>query len=376
MTEEIWKEKDIKEKGKIYNEYFDGSRDDSSDDSSKENGFSWVLKKDAKVLNLKKEKIDSSDPDKEKTRKLNLNIDKTSVNLGIPSQVHGDVEDAEFFLCLLNPRVQNNKELKAEENTLKGENMSIKDYTSIEDKNGDEYFKDPNKYISHIYDKDNILFEEITRVLGNDEKTKKEKLKHLKTEDLYYLANYFLYIYELEGSRRIDKEKKFLKKDNLDVLNLKICNLELFPYRTESAPKAGIFKKGKSYEDLASSQYVANLILDRIDKEESKKKSDKKLFFVFRSYKNWFNVIENELGKRKAKEEGKGTEPKDVEAYIKDNEENILKEFEDKYWKYFFVFSSSQNAGLSRGNLRRAPKIGPKISDSEYKNIKAIFNAQ
>jgi hypothetical protein len=373
MTENIWDESAIEKLGGEYNKLYNSGKND---------GFSWVLDEDAKVLNLKKEKINNSDSNKKKAGKLNLNMDKTSVNLGLPSQVHGDAKNAKFFLCLLNPRVQDSKKLKEKEDTLKGKNMSIEDYKNIENKNDDEYFEDLNKYYTHIKDEQNILAKEYIYAKNNSDSS---------DDSLYYLSHYYYFMFEKkeEQGKKGAKEKginTFLSKNKAEIEELDICNLELFPYRAESKPKGGLFKSEKTYKDLESSKYVANIILDRVKKANSVKKSDKNSedtpIFVFRSYGEWFEVLLQEFAKRKGfkkideeptKEKGPTEEEKkskNIEE--KENLENIiLKQYLEATNDYFYEFPN-QNAALTKNNLKSV-LTGEKISNDNYEKIQNIF---
>lgn len=347
MTENIWNKSTIEELGGKYN-------------SGKNDDFSWVLDEDKKILNLNKEKVEGSDDKKKKI--LNLNMDKTSVNLGLPSQVHGDAKNAKFFLCLLNPRVQDSKKLKEKEDTLKGKNMSVEDYKNIENKNGDESFGDLNKYYTHIKDEQNILAKEYNYAKNNSDSN---------DDSLYYLSHYYYFMFEKkeEQGKKGAKEKginTFLSKNKVEIENLDICNLELFPYRTESKPRGGLFKKGKTYKDLESSKYVANIIPDRVLSESETP------IFVFRSYRDWFEVLLQEFAKRQ--------EFKKIDEELDENnglteeenlEDTILKQYLEATNDYFYEFSAPQNGSLSMNNIKKATV---KINNFEYKDIKDIFN--
>lgn len=361
MTKNIWDNIAIEKLGGEYNKLYNSGKDD---------GFSWVLDKDAKVLNLKKEKINNSDSVKKQAEKLNLNMDKTSVNLGLPSQVHGDAKTAKFFLCLLNPRVQDSEKLKEKEDTLKGKKMSIEDYKNIENKNDDEFFGDLNKYYTHIKDEQNILAKEYNYAKNNSDSN---------DDSLYYLSHYYYFMFENkeEQGKKDAKEKgidKFLSKNKAEIENLDICNLELFPYRTESKPRGGLFKKGKTYKDLESSKYVANIILDRVLSG-----SDTPIF-VFRSYRDWFEVLLQEFAKRKGfkkideepDENEELTEEEKKKKIEKEEklEDAILKQYLEATNDYFYEFSAPQNGSLSMNNIKKATI---KINNSEYKSIKDIF---
>lgn len=359
MTENIWDESAIEKLGGEYNKLYNSGKDD---------GFSWVLDEDKEVLELEK-KTDNS---------LKLNTDITSINLGLPSQVHGKVDEADFFLCLLNPRVQNNKGLESKEATLNNGKMSIRDYVEIEEQNEKEHFDEVNQYYKHITEDKNIL---------SKETDKGEEIGGARAKELYYFSTYFHHIYDLKGKQMRVRGKDYLEKEKnsekFDANEIKVCNLELFPYRTESKPTKNLFKKNKTFKDLKSSQYVAKLIIDRVLYGKKNKP-----FFVFRSYEEWFEVIKQELGKKIFEEisktnidvnnekliEGfeKGSEETE-DMFIENKDSEIIERYDKLFSDRFYITSSKQNAGLTKNNIRKAPKYGPKISNNDYEAIQSIF---
>ena len=144
MTENIWNESAIEELGRKYNHLYDSGENDD---------FSWVLDEDKEVLNLNKMKVMG---DKKEQKKISeFNTDTVTINQGLPSQIHGNSEEASLFLCLFNPRVQDSKSIEK----IK-KNINVRTYVNIENNNGDEYFKNNDGYYSHIIDNQNILAKE------------------------------------------------------------------------------------------------------------------------------------------------------------------------------------------------------------------------
>lgn len=386
---------------------------DDKEKSKKEiKDFSWVLDADKKVLKLGRNSKDVN-----------------SIKWGIPNMVIGNPESADFYLCLLNPRVQDS-ETKAdnvEEYILKETGKKSKEeFLGKENESANyfrnEYYFKKNEYKKHVdnyerkevddnqeIDDDhkdatpNVLSNEIENLLyiTKNEKgfdsfelwyddyakehekkvSKSDKRKYEKNNNpfrrAYYLHSYYNFLFreqfgekkkndEIKPSDELTVFNKLIEnKDKLE--NLGICDLELFPYRTESKPSDTLFKKGKSYKDLKSSQYVADLILRRILDEKDRKDKNDNLFFVFRSYKEWFKVIEYELAR------GLGL-IKDDEELSYEKEISLLEIFDAEFWEYFYDFSAAQNGSLSQKNIEKAPKMGAVIKKDSYESMRKFFN--
>lgn len=175
--------------------------------------------------------------------------------------------------------------------------------------------------------------------------------------DSYYFKTYYsnLLFQKKEKEEAAEKEKtknrtKFLddvyeKKIDIKFKNLKICDLELFPYRT--IDEHGIKLENK-YSDLKSSKYVASLIINRIKKyeidikeyelKESIDKKPIKPIFIFRSYGSWKETINYCLNS-------------------KDNDVNLTEDYEILEEKYFYRFPNT-NGAITPGNIKkvRIPK--------------------
>lgn len=369
MFENPWKQDKIDKQGEEYIKKYKGESDKD---------FSWILDGDKKAI--------------ESVYDDNNNKDKQSIDWGLPNQVVGDPDTATFFLCLLNPRVQ---DADSPYGDFKGyvDKESL-DKESVDDKvirNPDEYSEDKEFYYQHIiHSKENELSKEIRemkekierkdvfqfekqlddfdkkvkdlKLNGSDEELKNYKKHHDPLKSQYYLYSYYNFI--MRGSKikvqKNNKSKKieengrdvqinlFKDNDSVDKLNqLKICNLELFPYRTESKPKGEL-----DYCKLESSRYVASLVVNRILKSESN--SEDNPVFFFRSYEEWSKVILEVLGEKKELE-GK----KLMEKY------NSMAD-------HFYVGASSQSMAITRNNIRKAPKI---IRDEDYENIEDVFSS-
>lgn len=384
-------------------------------DSDNDN-FSWVSDADKKVLNL--EELNTSGKNKGELRS-NIN-DIRSINWGIPNMIIGDYKTAKFYLCLLNPRVQDatKEATNIQEYVEKETGKALKEIFDDEDQNNDcrdEYYSKKEDYSAHLINVEtNAYYNELKKLnhfvkgttmkdeydafskkyknVKKDDKSDYEK-KHNPLRKMYYLHTYYNYLFrdqyadgkdtkgEVEAEI-FDELNQRYEKNGDKISHLKICDLELFPYRTEGKPTGSLFKKGKSYKDLDSSKYVANIILDRVEKANLTKESDETLednpIFVFRSYQDWFKVLLQEFAKRKEiKIDEKKTDKKNLEdeknSGKKDLEDKLLEQYLEETNDYFYEFSAPQNGSLSINNIKKATI---KINNSEYKNIKAIFNAQ
>ncbi|KRN98742.1 hypothetical protein [Companilactobacillus kimchiensis] len=167
--------------------------------------------------------------------------------------------------------------------------------------------------------------------------------------DAYYFKEYY--------SSLLMKNTSLNKRDYLDSIYsngnkfelLKICDLELLPYRT--IDEHGIkFNDNAKYRDLISSRYVASLIIKRIkkyeiqyDRYESKlKKSDLekckdkepiKPIFIFRSYSHWEETIKYCL-----KHEGNDMKLNEVYETLEEN--------------YFYRFPNAKGT-ITPGNIKK-----------------------
>ena len=268
----------------------------------------------------------------------------------------------------------------------------------------DEYYQTEELYTKHLINMEtNVVSNEIEKLHSIVDKKDDTEIKNLeslcknygkdKTNDLlknaYYLYTYYYFLFENQNVG-LSKEKVMFElfkhydmksQNTVGLKELDICDLELFPYRTESKPSGSLFKKNKSYKDLKSSQYVANLIIKRVLDETKDKPT-----FVFRSYEDWFEVIKQELGKKIFKEiSNENTNNKDLiegfkrdsneteDMFIEKNNSKIIERYDELFAGCFYITSSKQFAGLSGNNISIAPKIGPKISNNDYKKIQNIF---
>jgi len=346
ISKSPWKELDIKEKVQEYNGCHDGKAANEK--------FSWVLKSD-------REKLDFiGDYNKNKSGKL-VPCDK-SIDWGIPNQVIGNPMEANFFLCLLNPRTRNDKETTK---IIESKNGKLKDYIISENeeikdnnpKNQKEYFGPINQNEKEIYDKyarhiinidENVLTQEVRELKDDDEwNDVSSKLKKGFYNKYYYLHKYYNFIFRGEVNNDDGSEYDVFKSFRNGEINpdeLKICDMELFPYRTNSGTGIKFKSNGNgkyTYKDLDTSLYAASLIVSRIEKKIKDGNKDKPLVFVFRSYTNWADTIKE---------------------YLKSYKYTGKLEFSDVE-EYFYRFPN-QSGALSSNNIYKA-----KLPDDQYASI-------
>lgn len=154
--------------------------------------------------------------------------------------------------------------------------------------------------------------------------------------------DYFEKIYQ---TNKIGKAREKYIAEMLSKYNgYKICNLELFPYRSNNFEGIS-YQEGKSLLDVESVQRIARLIIDRIDADED----NRNLRFVFRAYRDnaWRGALKRAL----------------ADKYPDKNNAEINGLLNSKYGRFFYKFPN-QNASLSQGNFYRV-----RIDDDEYEQI-------
>lgn len=246
------------------------------------NYFSWLKVEDG-LLSLPKHK-------------------EISIDYGIPTHVHGDIENATLFLCLVNPNIEisgsKGEDIRSfyeKASKINSEDISLK--VIGEDGNITIDDLEIEKYIVDIKADSNILSKETNSLrlkFKNDKNT-------LKKEYGYYFSRYFpqIIISYMNKEKSIQPLIRNLNDDEwdrLEKMTKKIVNLEAFPFRSKNP---GITSKsnqaGNSFANsLIESDSKVNLlssriIIWRIAKYLSKSKDDKassinKPTFIFRRF--------------------------------------------------------------------------------------------
>lgn len=355
--------------GERYNDCYKNPKNNDGKD------FSWMLKEDEDKMDFKGED--------NKTKDGKLQPCDKSVRWGIPNQVIGDYKESNFFLCLLNPRTRNDKDHKKDE--------KLRDYIVIEDEEDPNELQDSddwskainqkeifyptekdgvNQYVKHIYDNDeNVLVKEVSDLKKEVSKIEEDESKKYDFQDkkflkkYYYLHTYYNFIFRdklgISGVNQEGKVFEKFKNGEIDPSKLKICDLELFPYRTNNGNGIKFKnytdtgkKKRYTYSDLKSSLYAAALIVYRIEiykelSEKSKNGTGEEEFqsgkpvFVFRAYKSWEATIK---------------------AYLKSDLYKGKLKFEE-IEDYFYRFPN-QGGSLSQNNIYKV-----KLPEKQYKFI-------
>lgn len=167
-----------------------------------------------------------------------------------------------------------------------------------------------------------------------------ELRKYNPKKQSYYLFTYYsalfggddaIYSSLVKAYHEGDKKKNEILKN---IEKLGICDLELFPYRSENNPFSAI--NGK-IEDLSSSMYVASLVVDRYKHfvEIDKLDEDKRPIFIFRSFKDWERVITYYLEKYN----------------IKINNKLFKFDFKSDFMNCLKPLSSRNNASITKSNV-------------------------
>lgn len=246
------------------------------------NYFSWLKVEDV-LLSLPKHK-------------------EISIDYGIPTHVHGDIENATLFLCLVNPNIEisgsKGEDIRSfyeKASKINSEDISLK--VIGEDGNITIDDSEIEKYIVDIKADSNILSKETNSLrlkFKNDKNT-------LKKEYGYYFSRYFpqIIISYMNKEKSIQPLIRNLNDDEwdrLEKMTKKIVNIEAFPFRSKNP---GITSKsnqaGNSFANcLIESDSKVNLlssriIIWRIAKYLSKSKDDKassinKPTFIFRRF--------------------------------------------------------------------------------------------
>lgn len=314
----------------------------------------------------------------EKLKKLvqnnELPLFPNSTHYAIPTHTQGNINEGNIYLCLVNPNIVMYD--KDKPTTLKHfyDEFSLK---GMVDKSSQI-----NKLINNIDEIKNIinskesiieiefveLINEIkdkeSEKLNNDEIPKKIK-KILK--NYYYINTYFkklliendkynAFEYKLyEISQNNEKFMIALKR----IKDAKICNLELFPFRSQNPAGLGRYLKNFKGSDVLS--YSIHVILNRIYMDLVNE-SDIKPIFLFRRFNfMWLNQFKNVLC--------------DKNQYNMSEEEadRLIKIFEEKNYFYYLTHKymvTSSSGLISSGNLRKPMNDkDEKIVSDYYANV-------
>lgn len=271
-----------------------------------------------------------------------------AVRWGIPNQIIGDIEKAKFVIGLLNPGTQIETEAsnqcgniteyvtaeQAEENNTGVDNVSFE---------SKEYSEDPNFYLDHVISNENIMSQELKKlykIFKQDSSvffTINKKGKTIYNEEMIEKAAYYLFAYyskafmnfqyndkhkvvkSINGGigdcmdyyydlfEKMERAKAIVKEKNLNydveqafnqaVERMSICNVEIFPYRSNGRKDIKIEDKN-SIKDLSSSRYISELVIDKL-------MYDKTSVAIFRNFSAWWEgLLESTLQNRNMELDG------------------------------------------------------------------------
>ncbi|MDY4511543.1 hypothetical protein ACMZ6Y_07090 [Streptococcus pluranimalium] len=235
--------------------------------------------------------------------------DKAPANMhyGIPNQIQGDIDESGLFLCLSNPNI-------AVEDKYKSKDIGIADYykyfsnlDKLDETSNFNNFKDANEIINHIVNLDeNIISYEFNNFISSTVPAPKN-INGLKNEiklKTYYIPQYFknllsndFYNELLEG---IHEENNSIEKIKTIFTNLKVCNLESYPFRSKAPMVSRENSESIGNKILSSSSDVtllsSRIIIRRITKYLASDCTDIKPYFCFRRYNDlWINSLRKSL---------------------------------------------------------------------------------
>ncbi|MCI2773883.1 hypothetical protein [Staphylococcus petrasii] len=309
-----------------------------------------------------------------------------NIHYGLPNQVHGDIDKATIFQCLLNPNIALEDKKRNKRNKKSPAPKNLEDFfgkfevTNTGDLSAHfSNYSNEEKIKEHIVDTESSMLKKELIQLINLEKSEINELmsesKKLKNR-FYYLGEYLylLLTRDIDNNKVLNKLKKeLIKEENYNVVKenaekLMICNLEVFPFRSKS-PNLG-FKDQRFGRDLVETEvdavlFGARVILRRIALYlQQNINNNVQPIFIFRRYDTiWKDLIETVL-------------KNDYKVNDEDAEE-MLKEMEDEYF-YFFA-SRSVDSKPSKGiisivNLKKSdnslPKGERRLEEEEFLDLK------
>lgn len=324
------------------------------------------------------------------------NVKYINARYSIPNQIIGNPETANLFICLYNPRTDeeadNQTNLKDFQQIISGKLIN-QEFFSV---NTNNYFDVENfssktdeekkvivreTYKKHVINvEENILYQELRKIIcvlkreelkdDNIFNPDFDKSKKENYNNFYYLNNYYAALFSKAGMQekctqyRVPFEKieaKIFPNGKLDeeaanklleqFKALDICNLEINPYRSKN-------KKNFSFGHISAktSEYSARLIVQRIINHK-KNNETSQLRFILRSKAEWSECINKVLPDYQ--NELQDLFPKNLKK-----EENY--QFDD--FLEYFCGLGSRNGTLSLKNLR--------ILDTSSKNAVQDKNDQ
>ena len=264
----------------------------------------------------------------------------------IPTHFHGDIDNAEVFHCLENPRgylgdwkdAEVDKEIQGsslkdfyEETALKRKETGKTIVEIIRERYQLKKTDILDSVTNIIYSEESSLLQELNRLFDSEDLSDREyKNTELKEKRYYYIPEYYSQL--IQKNKKLDFAKS--KESELKDIAKKICNLEIYPFSCAqpNLGRNGIGEKILLNSDL--SRLSAYIVLRRIykylgDYEKSNEKPHKPVF-IFRKYDSAWEKLFKEIFEKV------GVEDKFLE-YLEDH--------------FFYCQTGQQGGGITSGNV-------------------------
>lgn len=305
---------------------------------NKDKDFSW-LKIDDQLYELKNHKDKNGETFKP----------PVSIDYGLPTHIHGDINNSTLFICLVNPNIDYTGRRKEDigkfyENASKINSEDIFEKVIGENGNITINSSDIIKYIINIDSDSSVFYNELVKFQESG-------------EIRYYLSTYFKIILSSYFNKDL-KVENILNLDKSELVNIinmskRITNLEAFPFRSKN-PGFSSNKplKGSNFSDLIvdlksdvsmlSARIIVWKIVDYLKHKEDKIKP----IFIFRRFNQaWYPSIKNVL-------------TKDLE-FTSAKSERIINIFHNEFFLTMRKKDHKNNSGLDRGLYKDDKKIEP-----------------
>lgn len=311
-----------------------------------------------------------------------LSSGSVSQNFGMPTQISGNFENANLYLCLFNPSIPNKNANSSENKDIDLKTYIDNEYEDAISKEEYERAKKNNTFVIDIWHKNNVVYDELEHIISLIKKDhNKDALsvfknivdnKHWTKKDKdkgYYIYTYYNVLLK---DQLINLAKEFpcgdspdfdkihfndVNKELKSFKNLKICNVELFPYRDDKQGRINL-KKDYPVINISVVRFIILLILKRI--YDYKHNNKEKPIFIVRTWTNkkqcgYFDAIK--------------------EFFEKIDSSNTDRDIED-IKKYFLITRSPQNGKISSNNLMNVNDYEEfqKAKDKCFKDMSGIID--
>lgn len=265
----------------------------------------------------------------------------------IPTHFHGDIDNAEVFHCLENPRgylgdwkdAEVDKEIQGsslkdfyEETALKRKETGKTIVEIIRERYQLKKTDILDSVTNIIYSEESSLLQELNRLFDSEDLSDREyKNTELKEKRYYYIPEYYSQL--IQKNKKLDFAKS--KESELKDIAKKICNLEIYPF---SCAQPNLGRNGIGEEILSNSNLSrlgAYIILRRIYRYLANGET-KKPVFIFRKYDGAWKKLFDILFKEVEKTEN----PFVTDKFLKDLENH-----------FFYCQLRPEGGGITSGNV-------------------------